>query len=62
MTAFSVQVQLSRLTRGGKKIAGAIPGPVKAASRHSIRFGGGGAAAFSQLSRFWPLQRFIYAF
>ncbi len=38
--SFSVQVQLARLSKGGKVIASAIPGPVKTASRHSIRFGG----------------------
>jgi hypothetical protein len=37
---FSVQVQLGRLSEGGKAIAGAIPAPVRAASRHSIRFCG----------------------
>ncbi|MBI4724579.1 MAG: hypothetical protein HY765_06255, partial [Rhodomicrobium sp.] len=33
-----VQVQLSRLSGGGKAIAGAIPDPIKAASRCSIRY------------------------
>jgi hypothetical protein len=35
----NVQIQLARLS-------GAIPAPIKAASRHSIRFGGGAAAIF----------------
>ncbi|MGO8952429.1 MAG: AsmA-like C-terminal region-containing protein [Rhodomicrobium sp.] len=35
----NVQIQLERLS-------GAIPAPLKAASRHSIRFGGGAAAIF----------------
>ncbi len=45
--ALSVQVQLARLTKGGKVIAGAIPGPVKTASRHSIRFGGRATAGLA---------------
>jgi hypothetical protein len=36
---FSVKVQLARLSQSGKAIAGAIPAPVKTASKHSIRFG-----------------------
>ncbi|HZV20664.1 MAG TPA: hypothetical protein VE986_03880, partial [Hyphomicrobiales bacterium] len=36
----SVQVKLGRLSEHGKFIADAIPGPVKAASRHSIVFCG----------------------
>jgi hypothetical protein len=43
---FSVQVQLTRLSEGGKAIAEAIPSPVKTASRHSIRFGGRATAVF----------------
>src|SRR5271165_378503 len=42
----TVRIQLSRLSEGGKAIAGAIPAPVRAASRHSIRFGGWAAAVF----------------
>ncbi len=45
-TASTVQIQLARLSQGGKAIAGAIPAPLKAASRHSIRFGGRAAAVF----------------
>jgi hypothetical protein len=41
---FSVQVQLERLSQGGRVIADAIPGSVKTASRHSIRFGGRASA------------------
>ncbi|MFZ1107395.1 MAG: AsmA-like C-terminal region-containing protein [Rhodomicrobium sp.] len=44
---FSVQVQLGRLSQGGKAIAGAIPAPIKTASRHSIRFGGRATAVFA---------------
>ncbi len=39
-----VQIQLARLSERSKLIAGAIPAPLKTASRHSIRFGGGAAA------------------
>ncbi len=39
-----VQVQLSRLSEGGKLLADAIPAPIRSASRHSIRFGGRAAA------------------
>ncbi len=45
----AVRIQLSRLSEGGKAIAGAIPQPVKTASRHSIRFGGWAAAIFFAL-------------
>jgi hypothetical protein len=45
--SFSVQVQLARLSDGGKAIAGAIPAPVKTVSRHSIRFGGRATAVFA---------------
>lgn len=44
-----VQIQLARLSEGGKLIAGAIPAPLKAASRHSIRFGGGAAVIAAML-------------
>lgn len=44
---FSVQVQLARLSKSGRKIRDAIPAPVKTASRHSIRFGGRATAAFA---------------
>ncbi len=39
-----VQIQLARLSEGSKVIAGAIPAPLKTASRHSIRLGGSAAA------------------
>lgn len=39
-----VQIQLAKLSEGGKVIAEAIPAPIKTASRHSIRFGGRAAA------------------
>jgi hypothetical protein len=42
----TVRIQLSRLSEGGKAIAGAIPHPVKVVSRHSVRFGGWAAAVF----------------
>ncbi len=44
---FSVQVQLARLSQGGKAIADAIPAPVKTASKHSIRFGSWATAALA---------------
>ncbi|MGA7326026.1 MAG: AsmA-like C-terminal region-containing protein [Rhodomicrobium sp.] len=42
-----VQINLARLSHGGKAIAGAIPQPVKAASRHSIRICGGATAVLA---------------
>ena len=39
-SAANAQIRLAKLSQGGKIIAGAIPAPLKAASRHSVRFGG----------------------
>ncbi|MGO9486808.1 MAG: hypothetical protein ACLPX9_19915, partial [Rhodomicrobium sp.] len=44
-----VQIQLARLSESGRVIADAIPGPIKSASRHSIRFGGRAAAVAAAL-------------
>jgi hypothetical protein len=46
----TVRIQLARLSEGGKAIAGAIPDPVKVASRHSVRFGGWACAIFFVLA------------
>ncbi len=45
-----VQIQLARLSERGRLIAGAIPAPLKTASRHSIRFGGRAAAVAAILA------------
>ncbi len=42
-----VQLQLKRLSRGGKAFVDAIPAPVKTASRHSIWFGSRATAALA---------------
>ncbi len=42
-----VQINLARLSHGRKAIAGAIPDPVKVASRHSIRICGGATAVLA---------------
>ncbi|MBT3070689.1 DUF3971 domain-containing protein [Rhodomicrobium sp. Az07] len=44
---FKAQVQLSRLSKGGKVLADAIPGSVKTASRHSFRVGWRLSAVFA---------------
>ncbi len=46
----SVQVQLARLSQGGKVISNAIPSHVKTASRHSIWFGSRATAAIALIA------------
>lgn len=43
----SVQIQLGRLSQGGKALADAIPAPVMSASRHSLRFCGRASAVLA---------------
>ncbi len=45
----NVQIQLARLSQGSKLLADAIPGPLRAASRHSLKFGGRAAGIFIAL-------------
>ncbi len=47
---YSVQVQLARLSQGGRAIADAIPGPIKVVSRHSLRFCWRATAIFAAIA------------